>query len=950
MINNFKKGNCHTNDKEYISKVEDEKEKPGGNICDDLKDYNLVIIFILPLLLLLLNDNWIFNHTPVDPLLYLGYILDYPQYVKTFGETYYVSRLAHILPGYFIHKIFPPLAANYIFHLLYFYLSVISLYLIIKYTINPRVALLVSILMAYYTSFLLSVGSDYPDGTAIAYCLLSILFITRSAVSSREKLMLFLGGIFFAAMIHSNFFTINLTPAFILYYCFTQKNITGSIFYGIDSFIIGAASITIMMGLINYLFGGAFLFFRPSVSFATTNLTYSYLWKEPLSEFAYYYWLVVPTAVFFFSFFRLMVDIGKNKKLIFDKFSSVSYLNYTVIAVIMIILNLNAPIFEFLYYANYLLPFLFLALASIISDYISRLSKSVHFLLVVLGILILLLSYYKPYVSLTTELFAGLSLPDATQFVEIIKKEYGLNLFLIFTLIFIILLIVSNHLRNILVYITILLLLTVTNICIGYSVQGSIYSLSRIYEYKNPRKDYYTAIIKAKKTMKEFDAKGNTYFWYNCNNKLDLGEIYNGLCSLYLYGYRLLGNEFPILGYDYRLVEDKIIPPLSTGQKIVILSEGSDVVEEADKALYNQNLKSKLIKKVNIKQGKYDFNMTFISTELSYENELVTSGVLFDLSEDALVNKMNRFIYGKTGKDQFLTKKKNEPTFLKPTDRRDHLATDFIDINRDIHCDNLFRLIVYLDDNIRPGKNCMLLIQDEKFNTIFGMASDVYEEEKDTQGMLMRYIQIPESVSSIRMNIFSSDGRMMYLPRAIRLEQVVRMKGTEGQRENDSPTYPENYLKDEKDFIRSKILFEISDENLFQELEGIIYGDKGRDQYLTKKENEPALLRPTDIRDHLATAFREIHTEKDLSYLRLRLYYHDGIKPGANCMLLVQDEDFNALLSIPCYDPGEKGYLGDIIKYITIPENVKKIRINIFTKDGNPTYLPNKLTLEQGRK
>ena len=87
--------------------------------------------------------------------------------------------------------------------------------------------------------------------------------------------------------------------------------------------------------------------------------------------------------------------------------------------------------------------------------------------------------------------------------------------------------------------------------------------------------------------------------------------------------------------------------------------------------------------------------MTFITTELLYEGELVTRRVLFDLSEDVLFDKMNRFIYGKAGKDQFLSKTENEPALLKPTDIRDHLATDFIDMDRGKRGKNLLRLKVF---------------------------------------------------------------------------------------------------------------------------------------------------------------------------------------------------------------------------------------------------------------
>jgi len=80
----------------------------------------------------------------------------------------------------------------------------------------------------------------------------------------------------------------------------------------------------------------------------------------------------------------------------------------------------------------------------------------------------------------------------------------------------------------------------------------------------------------------------------------------------------------------------------------------------------------------------------------------------------------------------------------------------------------------------------------------------------------------------------------------------------------------------------------------------------------------------------------------------LKLSYSDSKKPGSNCKLLVQDKNFNTLFSMMCYDPSEKpsseGYSEN---YIKLSENVKSVRLNIFSDDGKETFLPNTLILDQ---
>lgn len=133
---------------------------------------DITILLLTPAFLCLVVRDWIF--TPIgtiDPYMYLGYFRNFEHYFTFFGNAYYGTRLPFIIPGYICYKIFPPLMANYVLHLGFYYLALFSLYFILRITVNRRIALLSAVFMGFYPYFLSAVGGDYVDGAGIAYFL-----------------------------------------------------------------------------------------------------------------------------------------------------------------------------------------------------------------------------------------------------------------------------------------------------------------------------------------------------------------------------------------------------------------------------------------------------------------------------------------------------------------------------------------------------------------------------------------------------------------------------------------------------------------------------------------------------------------------------------------------------------------------------------------------------------
>ena len=146
------------------------------------KYFNTIVIFFYPLILVLINSNWIFTPASLspDPWFYFAYFRYFNDYALSFPSNahYFVERLTWDVPGYYINKIFQPELANYIIHLLVYYVAVFSLYGILKILFNRRSALISALLMGSYPWFLRAVGWDYVDGVeSHNYCSCSICWL-----------------------------------------------------------------------------------------------------------------------------------------------------------------------------------------------------------------------------------------------------------------------------------------------------------------------------------------------------------------------------------------------------------------------------------------------------------------------------------------------------------------------------------------------------------------------------------------------------------------------------------------------------------------------------------------------------------------------------------------------------------------------------------------------------
>ncbi len=252
-----------------------------------LKKLNIVhimTILALPMVLALINPNWIFNANIADDYIYLGYQLDFPNYTDWSPSTdrYFIERISWILPAYLVRQVVSPILANFIIHLAVYYLSAFSVYGILNRLHNNRVAIIITLLFGQYPLILRSVGWDYVDGYAMALFALTIYLLTQAVGSKRNALYLMGAGCAFAVMLNANPFNIAYAPALALYYLllsdWRKQIIINIVRTGLFT-MLGAAIATGIIIIVYYAFTQSFVY-ENTIRIGRTDIA---------SRFAYFF-------------------------------------------------------------------------------------------------------------------------------------------------------------------------------------------------------------------------------------------------------------------------------------------------------------------------------------------------------------------------------------------------------------------------------------------------------------------------------------------------------------------------------------------------------------------------------------------------------------------------------------------------------------------------------------
>lgn len=584
-------------------------------------DKGLLLLLVLPWLLLINNDAWIFDyHVMIDPWFYFGFFLRFKQLLEIYGDTYYASRMAWILPGHIVFEIFPPLVAQYLLHVGFYYLAVISIYLLLRRTVGYRSALLSSVMMGCYSWFLIAIGSNYVDGAGIAYYSSATFMLILATQEARWRVFLFLGGVFYGLALYSNLSWFLLAPPLTFYYFLVnhkhRKNslISSSIF-----FILGLISITLCLCVVNFAAGGNFLFFLPSLKFL--------FWAASLKESPYKiswdmwlpgaFWLIFATTTFVSGTVLMLLSCLKKMPPIHSVTLGFQ-VAFLISALPFIISEIkNQPFLQFYYYASYLIPSTFIAIGAQLSQFESILNnlKQHQFWLIIASTISLTLVAYQSSIQ-------PLLLQNQALLVMLFLLTLWLILigstFLIYAQVkriasyALLTLILSFNIINFVSIARAAVVVPPISSTLGYSSTSTLTNSTLMNPTLNKvhfsqRHAAFLLTVDAQKYLEIVDPKVQLMFWYDINEQWIYRSItHSCLCIQF-------SEEFPHIEKEGDVAEkSNIIDKLKTRPNVVILSQRADALEQAKRSLNKLGFDAKLIRIYDVKQEDLSFRMTFI--------------------------------------------------------------------------------------------------------------------------------------------------------------------------------------------------------------------------------------------------------------------------------------------------------------------------------------------------
>lgn len=538
-----------------------------------VRDCRVFIFLVLPIILLFLNDNWLFSYVLanfVDTWIYLGYFLDLEQHLNVFPKAYFGTRLPWILPGYLAHHLFSPMAATYILHLVFYYAAISSLYLILKHNFGQRAGFLTALLIGCHFFFLEAIGSNYIDGAGVTYLLLTLLMITNLSKSKYMRLRLCFAGIFYGCLIYTQLFLITYTPLVILYYFFINPDHKRRIL-NLTFVVFGFTGLTLLLCTVNYFLNGRFWFLKYVIKWTSSFVATPNPWWQ---SFALWPWLLLPTVTVFGSVATLlsMRSYPHRRPLLFFQ----AYFILTALIHVIWQIKFKQPVLNLSFYASYLLPATFLALGSQLALAVSLLSREKFYLLLAGILSISLLAYFPPVIewAIPFDLILVVILFGVTGVAALfilVRKEIGISL--------------------------IVLSIVAINLC-----GARAWPIRQDVVF---RKDSFLSVFKSVAAIQSMDPESKSRFWYNDNTPY--GSTYRSVASTYLWAYRLINEEFPVVnGKNFSYYH------VALNDRIFILSNEKDVMEKANQNLAQAGFKTKFLDERTIEQGSIHYKITYV--------------------------------------------------------------------------------------------------------------------------------------------------------------------------------------------------------------------------------------------------------------------------------------------------------------------------------------------------
>jgi hypothetical protein len=585
-----------------------------------------VALALLPIVLLVLDRNWIFPTLIHDPWIYLGFGIDPWRMLARYHWLYFANRLTVILPLAAVHGVLPALWAHLFIHLLLYYASVFSLRALIVHRIGPRTACLAPAIMGSYFFFLDAIARDHPDAFGITYVLLATWLMDKNGTSRMRPIYMVAAGACLAALIVANVSYAIVAPFPVLCYVTFQgrhrsfRGIASDLFFTVAGALALCGSLAIFY---RWVAGDPF-FLRASVAF--TRQAYSaqgpllvngrlyFKFDDPAWVMAAV-WLALPFAVALGSavivWLRFMKRPGSRG--VAGWIWSLLYLGVFLLLGVMEIGSSRSVFLQGWANANLLIPAMMLALSALLGSRLELFDDRWWSICTASGWALLVGQAAIPWSYAYSD---DLALwPLLTSFLAAVLAIGALG--------------VKRGPRTFLGSL-ILLACSMFACRAGFSednsspvfgpqrfssssktaVQGGpLPYVQRMHFYDKHRAEVYLAIVDCVREIRSMDKRNDVIFWFDMLDPH--GILYDNLACTRNWSHSILNLNFPRVTSALTLLNREI----GVGQLIAIPSIRDDVYDYAKLALAGIGFGARLIDRREIAHGAIKFTITLIELE-----------------------------------------------------------------------------------------------------------------------------------------------------------------------------------------------------------------------------------------------------------------------------------------------------------------------------------------------
>jgi hypothetical protein len=553
----------------------------------------LAVLVCFPLALLYVNDSWVFlkPETWIDPFLYTGYFMELKQHLNTFPTEYYSSRLPWLLLGSFFHSLAPPAVANYLLRLSLFYTATFSLYATLRILFhNDLAATIAALALGAHAYFLWAIGWDYVDGMGIVLIFIVTACLTVGATVRGWRILLICAGAAAASMLSCYVMLVLLLPFqvgwYLLLNSYRRRN---GIVASLLLFTSGAVAAFAAYGAIDYWLCGQFLYLRPQIAKALSVGADPTRWKAPdYGWIAVSTWLVLPAIALVLSLVLLTSIIYRRAR-----GATISDLDRAAALTALMLAGIESMFFamemkgfwllQYSFYANYLMPYVFLVIGAALAVATAHIRKRLHFLVIATVAVVLLAPF------LLTSTISPVSCAPLCKLSGRVGWTAAAGCLLLTSAILS---------RRTWPATLALLILGVWNIMAADR---------RVFSFPSSAADrsLNLMVFDAMPAIRPYNQDGKLRFWYN--NREALGNLFRAVACTHLWSYRLINEDFP----SRTVPRNSTYGALALGQTAVTLSSQKDSNKLLEQSLAEIGAKPELLGSAHIQRGGDGFDMTF---------------------------------------------------------------------------------------------------------------------------------------------------------------------------------------------------------------------------------------------------------------------------------------------------------------------------------------------------